>query len=62
MANTKNIDALFAPRNVALVGASDKNWSARVWENLQRFGYAGGVFPINPNRDSIWGTRCYACD
>ncbi len=59
MANTKNIDALFAPRNVALVGASDKNWSARVWENLQRFGYAGGVFPINPNRDSIWGTRCY---
>ncbi|MBX9759591.1 MAG: acetate--CoA ligase family protein [Beijerinckiaceae bacterium] len=60
MNRTKNIDALFAPRNVALVGASDKNWSARVWENLQRFGFQGAVYPINPGRDSIWGVRCYA--
>ena len=60
MPGTKNIDALFAPRNVALVGASDKNWSARVWENLRRFGFEGGVYPINPNRDQIWGGRCYA--
>ncbi len=60
MPGTKNIDALFAPRNVALVGASDKNWSVRVWENLRRFGYEGGVYPINPNRDQIWGGRCYA--
>ena len=60
MSKTKNIEALFAPRSVALVGASDKNWSARVWENLQRFGYQGPIYPINPNRQEIWGLRCYA--
>lgn len=60
MSRTKNIEALFSPRSVALVGASDKNWSARVWENLQRFGYEGQIYPINPNRQEIWGVRCYA--
>ncbi|MFN3889895.1 MAG: acetate--CoA ligase family protein [Beijerinckiaceae bacterium] len=60
MSRTRNIGALFAPRSVALVGASDKNWSARVWQNLQRFGYEGKIYPINPNRSEIWGVRCYA--
>ena len=55
----KNIDALFAPRNVVLVGASDKNWSPRVWDNLHRFGFEGQVFPVNPNRGEMWGARCY---
>jgi acetyltransferase len=56
------IAALLAPRNVALIGASERgdSWSPRVWRNLQRFGYAGGVFPVNPSRSQIWGTRCYA--
>ena len=54
------IEALFAPRNVVLVGASDKNWSPRVWDNLHRFGYAGKVYAVNPNRSEMWGARCYA--
>jgi acyl-CoA synthetase (NDP forming) len=55
------IARLFHPRNVVLVGASDRtdHWSRRVWDNLQRFGYAGSVFPVNPNRAEIWGTRCF---
>jgi acetyltransferase len=55
-----DIGALMAPRNVALVGASDRNWSPRVWDNLVRFGFSGGVYPVNPGRAEIWGARCYA--
>src|SRR5262249_2240299 len=55
------IERLFHPRNVVLVGASDRpdHWSGRVFDNLRRFGFAGRVFPVNPNRSEIWGTRCF---
>jgi acetyltransferase len=57
----KNIEALLHPRSVALVGASDRDghWSKRVFDNLRRFGFAGGVYPVNPNRAEIWGTPCF---
>ena len=56
-----SIHALFNPRNVVLVGASDRHdhWSKRVWDNLERFGFKGRIFPVNPNRASIWETQCY---
>ncbi len=59
---TKNIEGLLNPRNVALVGASDRNghWSRRVCDNLRRFGFGGGVFPINPSRADVWGGPCFA--
>jgi acyl-CoA synthetase (NDP forming) len=55
------IGHLFHPNNVVLVGASDRpgHWSQRVYDNLKRFGFAGKVFPVNPNRNAIWGTPCY---
>jgi acyl-CoA synthetase (NDP forming) len=55
------IERLFHPRNVVLVGASDRpdHWSRRVFDNLKRFGFAGRLFPVNPNRSEIWGTRCF---
>ncbi len=53
------LDALFAPRNVALVGASDRNWAPRVFGNLQRFGYEGEIYLVNPSRSELWGRRCY---
>src|SRR5262245_22409226 len=55
------IARLFHPRNVVLVGASDRpdHWSRRVWDNLKRFGFAGQVMPVNPNRSEIWGTPCF---
>lgn len=59
MSVVDNIGALLAPRNVVLVGASDRNWSVRVHENLRRLGYPGDVFLVNPNRDELWGSRCY---
>jgi len=53
--------ALLRPRNIVLVGASDRprHWSGRVFENLRRFGFEGGVYPVNPKRDAIWGVPCY---
>jgi acyl-CoA synthetase (NDP forming) len=55
------IARLFHPRNVVLVGASDRpdHWSRRVWDNLKRFGFAGRVMPVNPNRSEIWGVPCF---
>jgi acetyltransferase len=55
------IERLFHPSNVVLVGASDRSghWSERVWDNLRRFGFPGRVFPVNPNRNEIWGAPCF---
>src|ERR1700759_3545018 len=49
------------PRNVVVVGATDKpgNYAERIWNNLVRYGYKGGMFPINAKREQIWGVPCY---
>src|SRR5947207_1123384 len=61
MATDDSIERLFHPRNVVLVGASDRtdHWTRRVWDNLKRFGFGGQVFPVNPGRDEIWGVPCF---
>src|SRR5258706_3377053 len=55
------VDALLNPRNVVIVGATDKpgNWPQRVWRNLKRYEYPKPIYPFNPSRDSVWDTRCY---
>ena len=60
-ANAGKVHALLNPRNVVIVGATDKpgNWPQRVWRNLHRYGFTGQVFPMNPTRDEVWDTRCY---
>jgi acyl-CoA synthetase (NDP forming) len=53
--------ALFAPRAVALIGASgdaSKN-TARPQRYLEKHGYAGKVFPVNPTRSEIFGVKAY---
>lgn len=56
-----SIVALFHPRNVVLVGASDRpgHWSGRVWANLHRHGFKGRSFAVNPGRAEIFGARCH---
>ncbi len=53
--------ALFAPRAVALVGASGdaKKNTARPQRFLKKHGYAGEVFPVNPSRSEVLGLPCY---
>jgi acyl-CoA synthetase (NDP forming) len=55
------LDRLFHPRSIAIVGASadlDK-LTGRPLVYLQRFGFAGTIYPINPRCDSIAGLTCY---
>ena len=58
----KLADALFAPRAVALFGASAdpaKN-TARPQRYLRKHGYLGRILPINPARAEVLGERAYA--
>lgn len=53
--------ALFEPASIALIGASDdpsKN-AGRPLRFLRRHGYAGAIYPINPQRATIQGERAY---
>ncbi len=55
------LDAIFAPRNVAVIGASEKAGSVGrtiLW-NLVRNPFGGAVFPINPQRPSVLGIKVY---
>ena len=49
------------PRNIVLVGATDKpgNYAERIWNNLIKYKYEGGLFPVNAKRETIWGVPCY---
>ena len=60
-ASRAKVGALVAPRNVVIVGASDRpgNWALRAWRNLQRYNFPGRIFLINPRRDEILGEKCY---
>jgi acetyltransferase len=60
-ASKKKVEALTAPRNAVLVGASDRpgSWAARVWRNLNRYEFPGPVYLINPKRTEIWDKPCY---
>ena len=55
------IARLFAPRSIAIVGASadPAKFSGRFVPYLQRHGYRGALYPINARREEIGGLRCY---
>ncbi len=57
----KRIHAMLHPRNIVLVGATDKpgNYAERIWNNLIKYQYEGGLFPVNAKRETIWGVPCY---
>jgi acetyltransferase len=60
-ASKEKVAALTAPRNVVLVGASDRpgSWASRVWHNLNRYEFPGPIYLVNPSRREAWGKPCY---
>ena len=51
---------LLRPRSVAVLGASDRPSPGRmIIESLDCFGFPGPVYPINPNRETLFGRPCY---
>jgi acetate---CoA ligase (ADP-forming) len=57
----KGIHAMLHPRNIVLVGATDKpgNYAERIWNNLIKYKFEGGLYPVNSKRETIWGVPCY---
>ncbi len=55
------LDALFWPKAVALIGASTKELSIGnvIIRNLQRYGYTGPIYPINPKAPEVCGLKAY---
>ena len=54
------LEALFRPKSIAVVGASDKpTIGRRLIASLDRIGFAGPIFPINPNYSAVSGRKCY---
>jgi acyl-CoA synthetase (NDP forming) len=60
-ANASELAPLFAPRSIAIIGASadPAKFSGRFVPYLKRHGYAGTIYPINARREEIAGVRCY---
>ncbi|RKX77621.1 MAG: CoA-binding protein [Spirochaetes bacterium] len=51
---------LFRPGSIAVVGASERSRPGRqVIENLQRLGFVGKIFPVNPRYREVMGLPCY---
>jgi len=56
------LERVFRPRSVAVVGASSDpgKFGGKVMGYLTRHGYAGTILPINPKYDTLDGWPCYA--
>jgi acetyltransferase len=55
------LKSIFAPKNVAVIGATEKEGSVGrtiLW-NLISSPFGGAVFPINPKRSSLLGIKAY---
>ncbi|MCW4054685.1 MAG: bifunctional acetate--CoA ligase family protein/GNAT family N-acetyltransferase [Candidatus Bathyarchaeota archaeon] len=57
----ENLNRIFNPKRIAIVGASDRADSigAKIFSNLTGSGYTGTVFPVNPFRQTIRGIAAF---
>jgi len=56
------LDRLLRPRSVAIVGASadTAKLTGRPLAYLEKYGFTGAVYPVNPRVEAIGSHRCYA--
>ena len=57
----RNLEALFNPGSVAVIGASERPGSIGrlVTENLLQAGFKGPIFPVNPNYKQLLNVDAY---
>jgi acyl-CoA synthetase (NDP forming) len=57
----RNLERLFDPRSVAIIGASRdaRTISGQPLVALTGHGYRGRIYPVNPKYDEVQGLRCY---
>ncbi len=55
------LSKLFEPGSIAVIGASNSEGSVggQVLQNLLDSGFAGSIYPVNPNHDKILGIPAY---
>lgn len=56
-----NLDAIFSPKSVAIVGASTRVGSVGndIVKNLVTQGFRGKIYPVNPNATELYEKKCY---
>jgi acetyltransferase len=59
----RNLDSLFNPGSVAVIGATQRAGSvgATVWRNLLSGGFRGPIYPVNPKHRELDGRAVVAC-
>lgn len=58
----RNLDKLFAPQSIAVIGASERpaRVGTVVLDNLVSGGFNGSIWPVNPKYRTLHGLRCFA--
>ena len=58
---SSNLDVIFNPKSIALVGASEEEGSVGyiLMKNLTELGYKGIVYPVNLHKPEILGKKAY---
>lgn len=61
MYNFEQMDALFNPKSIAIIGASTNEikFGYQTLEMLVGENFKGSIYPINPKADKILGIQCY---
>ncbi len=61
MNQASNLDFIFKPRSIAVIGASNREGSVgrALFANILFNGYTGMVFPVNPKAKSVLGVKAY---
>jgi acyl-CoA synthetase (NDP forming) len=56
------LEAALDPKSVAIIGASENpnKVGGRPVHYLDKFGFKGKIFPINPSRTEVQGYKCYS--
>lgn len=62
MTGIDDIDALFRPRSIAVVGASanQRSQGYEFVQGLHEAGFPGPIYPVNPRLDELFGRKAYA--
>ncbi|MFO7810736.1 MAG: acetate--CoA ligase family protein, partial [Candidatus Delongbacteria bacterium] len=60
--NTHNLDCIFKPKRIALIGVSSNpnSVSGKVLSNIVKGGFKGVVYPVNPNYEAVMAMTCFS--
>ncbi|HWK66869.1 MAG TPA: acetate--CoA ligase family protein [Rhizobiaceae bacterium] len=58
----EGLEAIFEPRSIVIVGASQDptKIGGRPVELLQKYGFAGNIYPVNPRASEVQGLKAFA--